>query len=516
MEKKEHMKNKINFEEKWADIIYGIMMTGVILICIFCSGMDFGRSEYCQNFLSPLILIVAGIIFVGVVYILCNKLKRPAGWKKNNILIIASAVVFLAQIYSVRLYYFYTDWDVPELLNLADAIVHGGDVSAFADYYSKFTNNLFTAYVFSLIRRVIHMAGFHGYEVYGILCFQCLMNTVTGFLVFKILERLIGDTRLSVMGYVMYLLLIGISPWVSIPYSDSMGLIFPTLIVYIYVNKDRLKTVAFPWLMMSALAVIGYKIKPQTFIAFIAIIIVEVFNLLRDRDFKTAIKKLAGIVTGAVLALMVCSLAVSSTNLEIDREKTFNVQHYIMLGLNDETGGTYSRDDANFSGSFDTAQERNTADMEVAVSRIQRLGALGLIKLAVKKTLTNYYNGTFCWGGEGNFFVGIMEERNLPFSSFVRGLYYSGDYSDVGKYYDIWSNFEQMIWLTILLVSIFSVFADKGSDKAVITLSVIGLTVFELIFEARARYLYTYAPFYIILAVYGISYIAKNIISKSK
>ena len=34
--------------------------------------------------------------------------------------------------------------------------------------------------------------------------------------------------------------------------------------------------------------------------------------------------------------------------------------------------------------------------------------------------------------------------------------------------------------------------------------AVIGLTVFELLFEARARYLYTYTPLYILLAVAGI------------
>ena len=41
-------------------------------------------------------------------------------------------------------------------------------------------------------------------------------------------------------------------------------------------------------------------------------------------------------------------------------------------------------------------------------------------------------------------------------------------------------------------------------------LAVIGLTVFELLFEPRARYLYTYAPFYIILAVSGIQMIIKR------
>ena len=34
-------------------------------------------------------------------------------------------------------------------------------------------------------------------------------------------------------------------------------------------------------------------------------------------------------------------------------------------------------------------------------------------------------------------------------------------------------------------------------------LAIIGLTIFETVFEARARYLFTYIPMYIILAIMG-------------
>lgn len=41
-------------------------------------------------------------------------------------------------------------------------------------------------------------------------------------------------------------------------------------------------------------------------------------------------------------------------------------------------------------------------------------------------------------------------------------------------------------------------------------LAIIGLTIFELIFEARARYLYTYVPLYIILAAAGVQKIVEK------
>lgn len=44
----------------------------------------------------------------------------------------------------------------------------------------------------------------------------------------------------------------------------------------------------------------------------------------------------------------------------------------------------------------------------------------------------------------------------------------------------------------------------------IVMLAIIGLTIFELIFEARARYLYTYVPLYIILAAAGVQKIVEK------
>lgn len=67
-----------------------------------------------------------------------------------------------------------------------------------------------------------------------------------------------------------------------------------------------------------------------------------------------------------------------------------------------------------------------------------------------------------------------------------------------------------MIWLTIVSLNIFSGRKLPNNSICVIMLSILGLTLFELLFEARARYLFTYAPLYIILAIYGF----QNIILK--
>ena len=55
---------------------------------------------------------------------------------------------------------------------------------------------------------------------------------------------------------------------------------------------------------------------------------------------------------------------------------------------------------------------------------------------------------------------------------------------------------------------------EKNINEAVlvIALSIIGLTMFETLFEPRARYFYIYVPFYVILAPIGL----RNVLEKFK
>ena len=45
---------------------------------------------------------------------------------------------------------------------------------------------------------------------------------------------------------------------------------------------------------------------------------------------------------------------------------------------------------------------------------------------------------------------------------------------------------------------------QKGDEMSVMLLSLIGVTLFVTLFEARARYLFPYAPIFIVSAVVGL------------
>ena len=132
------------------------------------------------------------------------------------------------------------------------------------------------------------------------------------------------------------------------------------------------------------------------------------------------------------------------------------------------------------------------------------MGALGIIKHFYRKTLTNFNDGTFWWGGEGNFYnvIRITEDKRF-FSYWLRNIYYNGKIK--GKYNDKWSSFVQSIWLSVLCFSCFAAFRKtNGETQLIVILTIMGLFVFLSLFEARARYLYVYSPYFIITSLFGV------------
>lgn len=496
---------QVGFYKSISWLYFGMMLV-IFAICVFCFQMYFGRSEFYQNYIPVFALLPFGIIFVAglscVAELAASRIARANRW-----MIIISVILLLTQVYALKCYFFSTDWDARTLIFLSHSVAHGEDLSIYKEYFSKYPNNLFLGWIFAMIYRVAHVIGFHAFEYVLVLCVQCALNVLTGFLFAKILKKLVSDNRFVVLGYAVYVLLIGMSPWVSIPYSDSMGLIFPVWILYIYLNRNKCRLVFLPWAAIGILSGFGYKIKPQIIIVLIAILIVTVLKKRQGLDWKKMLQCTAGAFGGIIVAILLAGAAVRSMNVPLDTEREFRMPHYFMMGQCPEGLGVWCPEDVGFSDSYATVKERDAADWERARLRIREMGVGGVINQFTRKTLTNYYDGTFGWSGEGTFFFEVRENTGSLGEQFFRGLYYTRDYASEGKYYTVWSNFVQMLWITCLLFSIFAAFSERTDEKNVVMLSIIGLSIFEVLFEARARYLYIYAPFYILLAVCGLAVI---------
>ena len=63
----------------------------------------------------------------------------------------------------------------------------------------------------------------------------------------------------------------------------------------------------------------------------------------------------------------------------------------------------------------------------------------------------------------------------------------------------------QLVWVFVLFAMLISIGNKTDSSTKRVTLfAIAGITLFELLFEVRARYLFIYVPLYIVMAIEGI------------
>ena len=184
---------------------------------------------------------------------------------------------------------------------------------------------------------------------------------------------------------------------------------------------------------------------------------------------------------------------------ELNKDLEFGIPHFFMMGLNDWDNGGWYGEDVDFSATCINREVRNSENIRVAKERIQEYGVDGMAKHLLKKTMTLYNDSTFAFGNEGNFYVAIAGWDNVIVNQLRRIFYNTGDL------YIYSSSVRQLVWIFILFAMLMSIGNKTGCPtKRVVLFAIAGITLFELLFEVRARYLFIYVPLYIVMATEGI------------
>lgn len=252
-----------NAVQKSIKLLYGFMILSILICCVLFVDIGYGR-DFHNSYLPTLILIPFGMVFIFGILTCLEK-----GDCSSKYIVYIALALFAIQVYSTWNYYFYTDWDSSTLTMFANAFAHGEDVSWLSWYFSRYPNNIFLGVIFAGIEKMAHCMGLHSLEYFSLIVVQCAIVSITGVLLFKIIIGLLDNKTLAYLGYILYHLIVGLSPWVSIPYSDAMGLLFPTMIYYLYINRNKYKNSLVVWMNIAVFTWIGYKIKPQVVILLI-------------------------------------------------------------------------------------------------------------------------------------------------------------------------------------------------------------------------------------------------------
>lgn len=401
--------------------------------------------------------IIILLIILGIIYLVLKKVLKIRNNKNIDIIIMFLTIVVIPFLYYISIHYSYRPgWDIDIILknieymlsNNTDKIMHG--------YYSRYANNLYITYIFLNIYKLSLNIGIqNGYFL--LLLIQSIMFSLGGLLIYKIANMYFKERYkiYSVYTWILYILLVGLSPHIVLTYTDGIGMFLSLLLTYIIFKIENIKILKknkkniiriILILFFTNLTIISYYIKPQIIIISIAYVIIKSLNMLRiiiknwknkdkiQKDYYRVFLKnniyyvfliILVIVTGTMTYLSIRK-ANDSMGIKVDREKRFNITHYAMLGWNPESKGVFTIKDENFSGKYEKLKEREKANIEELLRRIKEMGIGGVINQIARKTLTNYNDGTF--SGVATFVYIRKEYRieglNSKLSETLKNIYY--------------------------------------------------------------------------------------------
>ncbi|QBO35605.1 hypothetical protein EQG49_03590 [Periweissella cryptocerci] len=497
-------------------ILFGAIIFPHVLqsTIVFPQGLQVNLQSNYQLLFYPLILAV--FIFLFVVWKTKGNelMQRILMWVKfriRPIVLIAVAAMIVYQLIMLTNGVSVLKADVGGVHDAALMLPHGD----YSYYLSKFPNNLPLFYWFYFLSHwlvVLPTSIANEGQWYVEVAFNILF--IDGTLMFSSLaaHKLIGKN----VGYVVMIvgvLFYGMSPFVIIPYTDTMVTFFVSLAFFMLVlvmKKFEMSLKNIVLLLVFAVSVgLAFIIKPSSVIPFMALVIIGVAYLVMYFSKRNLVKLLV------VLFVMVMGIAglqkgLSEFNqhqqivrLEVKDKMPFNFWIYIGLydeplkkgNITDFLGGHNSPDDR----AMVEVPEKDRAQFgwtEIR-NRLRKFGVVGFVKFLVKKNFVNTADGSFAWGISG---TAIPKQDNLnKLTKYIQMFVWP--YGAQQKYRQ---TYFQVIWVFVLLMMIMS-FADGSFAIRVLRLSFLGGMMFLLMFEGgRSRYLIQFMPLYLPLVAIGI------------
>lgn len=444
-------------------------------------------------------------------------LKRDKTFKR--VVLIGTIILIAFQLFIIAGVRFIAGWDVWFITNVYDTTQ--------VEYFSRYPNQLFLYGVFSGIAHFLQSFGISNYYL-GLICLSSLSVAACVPMTAYIAKRMVGHA-VGYGAFVLSAVMCGLSPWIMVPYSDTFGMFFTVFILWCYVcldkqvqNQDEQTSALVGvhvdaridartccrWFLMGLAVVIGYAIKPTVIFVFVAIVVIELIQWLASlasRSSQTSqgshdlCKTATAIVAcafGIVLAFALTSIVKNST-YDVNENAAFSATHFLMMGANPVSGGVWSVSDVELSDAANTPEERSRANLAEFKNRVMAMDLPQANMFLLKKLLTNFADGTFAWEIEGDFYTQIIGTNEAA-------LNFYGISSDASLDNNTFAPLSQVLWLFVLAGCILIVLGRRPlKAETVIAFTLLMLSAFLMLFEARARYLFLYLPFFIILGTIG-------------
>ncbi len=367
----------------------------------------------------------------------------------------------------------------------------------YLDYFYKFPNNMPLAIVLQFFFRAASRVGFTNVFAVGALLNAGCIAAAYGF-VYLCCRRLFGAAK-GLFALALLWLCLPLQCYISIFYTDTMTLPFIPCVFYLYLRlldartwKGRLAAA----LLLCAAAALGTKLKYSVAIVLVAVAI--------DLLLRGSWKKLGAVALGFAVCFAGVSFAFNSymyahfldKSLAADRATPF--LSWVAIGLVGD--GAYRAEDSYPIWTLPTKAERDARAAEMVKERLAAHTPLSYLGFLNQKGLRSF--------GSGN-----LDYTHTAAEAPMRQTFLVECISEGGRYFAVFDTVVQgyHVMLFALVTAGAALAAWKRRYAAFVPyLSIFGLYLFLLFWEAGQRYLLNYYGMFIIAAVFAADALAKE------
>lgn len=426
----------------------------------------------------------------------------------DGILVILFFLLYFVNVWIAKEIIFYLPWDIMVVRETAWKMADGDPVGYFF-YLSVFPNNIPITYILGwLIRKARKISEYPYFPDFIQIQVNCALISVGGFFGCVTVKKLTKKLLPTMAAFLMYLALVGISPWKIAPYTDTYGIFFPIVSIYFYFCYRDAHKIWQRYLFLSVSLLCGMGggfIKPSEYLITVAILAVEFIRLLmeRGRDWRYFVVEILLTISLFFAGKACMNRMIAELGLDYNPEISASWQTYLLMGLNEESTGAYSSDIWSIVGEFQTDKNaRDAAALSRALGQMKEKGALGTVDFWLRKMVMVFNDASFGWHCEvwqdSPYSVNMASDTAI--TQELRNLFWP-DASHVGRYH----TFCQLVWIFCLIgfPGILFIPGKKRERYLVFVASFLGIFLYQMLFEARARYLFVFLPLLIAISAVG-------------
>jgi hypothetical protein len=509
----------------------GLFLFLFLLIAMY-AGLCPSQNKF-KLFVLTVPLVISAMALAGLLILVAGRKVQNSKIRSNSLIIVLIFIGTLAVQYIIghSLQSTGYTWDSQEIFNQASKFAtHGTIDTGYVKYLLDNPNNIaLLAALGGLFKACMHF-GIHDFMTVAV-NLNVLLLWLAQVLTYLVAKMLYGK-RIALISILFSFVFINLTMYVQIPYTDSLTIIFPILLLYLslrIVKAKRLSIRIGLAAIIGAITLMGYLIKPTVLIALVALLVTGAVWLISAINRKNW-KSLSALVASCTLAgFAVISGSYVLYHKAVDRlqilpypiARSNDVSkppiHFAAIGITTHTfsnkveyGGFDPVQNVVIS-SLPTEQAKKDYSVKIIHQRLHDYGFWGYFNFLKHKANWILSDATFYAYGEGTNDKVVFAHHDL-LSRAVRHFMFV-----YGGQFILFADILQVFWLALLIligVQFIILILNKSSRVYIFALTprlmIAGILLFLLLFEGRSRYIFLYVPIFIICAMYTLHWFVEQ------